>query len=136
MTNKDKKLYRRLVGLMINIIAYDYITRNVKTGKEIRKLQKHFKLSEEDLRSIWFNKRFRIKSKKYKEMPRAIHRDNKDYYNTSSTCYHSNRNKIRYPSKKRNKKTWSNFYKLFPGLAKSENWDGQKSDRYNPKNIQ
>ena len=40
-------------------------------------------------------------------------RDNKDYYNTSGTpC--SSGYKIRVPSLKRNKKTWENFYKLFP----------------------
>ena len=35
----------------------------------------------------------------------------------------------RYPSKKRSKKHWKNFYNLFPNLAERDNWDGEKSDR-------
>jgi len=35
----------------------------------------------------------------------------------------------RYPSQKRSKKQWKNFYNLFPNLAKRDNWDGEKSDR-------
>jgi hypothetical protein len=35
----------------------------------------------------------------------------------------------RYPSKKRSKKQWKNFYTHFPNLAKRDNWDGEKSDR-------
>ena len=45
-------------------------------------------------------------------------RDNKDYYNTSGNpC--SGGYKIRVPSLKRNKKTWNNFYKLFPYIKKA-----------------
>lgn len=45
-------------------------------------------------------------------------RDNKDYYNTrGNTC--SGGYKIRVPSLKRNKKTWNNFYKLFPYIKKA-----------------
>lgn len=38
-------------------------------------------------------------------------------------------NTVRYPKKKRSKKTWSNFYKLFPSLAEKDGWDGKTSKR-------
>ena len=40
-------------------------------------------------------------------------------------------NVVRYPSKKRSKATWRNFYRLFPYLAEKDGWDGNKSSRYN-----
>ena len=45
-------------------------------------------------------------------------RDNKDYYNTRGNLC-SGGYKIRVPSLKRNKKTWNNFYKLFPYIKKA-----------------
>ena len=136
--NKYRKLYRKLGGLLLNIRSISEMLQVKKKSykyKEIERIKKQLKLSEEDLKRIWFNKKFHIKITDYKEMPQPVHRDNKDTYNTKAKCYRSNRNKVRYPSKKRNKKTWSNFYKLFPSLAVCDNWDGNKSDKYNPKNL-
>jgi len=53
----------------------------------------------------------------YRKMPKAVYRDNKGAYNIktkgwSSSCGY----KIRVPSLKRNKKTWENFYKLYPWI--------------------
>ena len=53
----------------------------------------------------------------YRKMPRAVHRDNKEAYNVktkgwSDSCGY----KMRVPSLKRNKKTWENFYKLYPWI--------------------
>lgn len=45
-------------------------------------------------------------------------RDNKDYYNTRGTICSSGYS-TRVPSLKRNKKTWENFYKLFPYIKKA-----------------
>jgi len=42
-------------------------------------------------------------------------RDNKDYYH-SDGWLNGNRWSIRLPSLKANKKTWDNFYKLFPKI--------------------
>lgn len=67
-------------------------------------------------------KDFKIHSSK----PLGEGRDNKQVRVGSGG---SNKNPIRYPSKKRNKRTWRNFYKLFPYLAIKDNYDGQKSDR-------
>jgi len=130
MNNKDKKLYRKLKGLLMNLVSFSYLTKESKKTKRIKSLQRYFKLTEKDLSNLWYNTRFRTK-KDYSSMPRMIFRDNKDSYNTNSKCYYSNRNKIRYPSKKRSKKVWANFYKLFPRLAIEEKWDGHTSTRYN-----
>lgn len=56
----------------------------------------------------------------YKKMERPARQDNKTYLNTSPSGYGSNRNKIRYPKKKR-KTAWKRFYKLFPHLKPEEN---------------
>ena len=53
-------------------------------------------------------------------------RDNKDVHVGSGG---SNANKIRYPSKKRSRKIWSNFYKLFPITAEKDHWDGKTSNK-------
>lgn len=52
----------------------------------------------------------------YNKMPKAVHRDNKDNYNEDGwgSCGYA----IRVPSLKRSKKTWENFYKLFPHIKK------------------
>jgi len=55
-------------------------------------------------------------------------RDNKTV-RVGSGVYHSNYNKIRYPSKKRSVSTWKRFYNLFPEQAKIDNWDGKTSDK-------
>lgn len=41
----------------------------------------------------------------------------------------SNKNKIRYHSKKRSRSTWKRFYTLFPEQAIKDNWDGKTSDK-------
>ena len=71
--------------------------------------------------------RLRYSSKTvYDTMPKPDGRDNKDTYVGGGG---SNRNKIRYPSKKRSKSTWKKFYALFPYAAERDNWDGNTSDK-------
>ena len=67
----------------------------------------------------------------YKKRPLGERRDNKKsiVYNGGRT----NGNKIRYPSKKRSRTHWKNFYNLFPHLSKQDNWNGKTSTRYNGK---
>jgi hypothetical protein len=88
----------------------------MKTDKKIRRLKYLIHKYQEYLR---------------KKQPKIINnsketRDNKDIHVGGGG---SNRNKIRYPSKKRNKKTWSNFYKLFPSAAEKDHWDGKTSNK-------
>ena len=56
-----------------------------------------------------------IISKQTRERPK---KDNDGYYNGRGG---SNRNKVRYPSKKRSRRTWKKFYELFPRLAEIDN---------------
>ena len=59
-------------------------------------------------------------------------RDNKDYYN-SDGWLDGNRWATRLPSLKANKKTWENFYKLFPKikerLTNPDNYDKEDPNR-------
>jgi hypothetical protein len=41
-----------------------------------------------------------------------------------------NKNKIRYPSKKRSRQVWKRFYELFPYQAILDGWDGKTSKRF------
>lgn len=63
----------------------------------------------------------------YKKKPKIERKDNKKVINWGSgSPGHST---IRYPSKKRSRQTWKNFYKLFPHLAERDNWDGKTSNK-------
>ena len=57
------------------------------------------------------------RSQIYKHNDKPERKDNKDFINFGGS--HSNRNKIRYPKKKR-KTAWKRFYRLFPGLKPKE----------------
>lgn len=78
----------------------------------------------EEQYKLWYNSKCYNNKKVY-----TISRDNKEAINYGNRGCHTS--KIRYPSLKRSKRTWANFYKLFPYLAEREHWDGEKSDRYN-----
>ena len=56
----------------------------------------------------------------YKSMARPPRQDNKTYLNKQETWGAFNKNKIRFPRKKR-KTAWKRFYKLFPHLKPEEN---------------
>jgi|AntRauMFilla1563_2_1112583.scaffolds.fasta_scaffold03798_5 hypothetical protein len=60
------------------------------------------------------------------QRPKLEGRDNKAVH-VGSGGSHSN--KIRYPKKNRSRKTWSNFYKLFPNQAIADGWDGKTSKK-------
>lgn len=47
-------------------------------------------------------------------MPRIVHRDNKRYVNQGRKWNDTIGITVRVPSLKRSKKTWKNFYDLFP----------------------
>ena len=95
-------------------------------------LAKELKIDDQELLKIWLITEVKRKYhyNKYKKMPKATHRDNKTNYNYGSG---SNYYSVRYPKKNRSKKTWTNFYNLFPNRARLDGWDGETSSRYNPK---
>lgn len=148
MKRKDKRLLLHHMHIAIHIFTsidsienvrknlkeYPHILKGIKQLKSssiILDIAKRNKISDDKLCEM--AKEIRLDKSKndisYRKMPRSTFRDNKDDYNTggSSSTW---KNKVRYPSKKRSKKTWSNFYKLFPYLAEQDNWDGEKSKRY------
>ena len=84
--------------------------------------EEYFQISYEESQKINLH-RESLKNKDPKES-----RDNKGVYVGSGN---SNANKIRYPKKARSKKVWAIFYKMFPGCAKVDGWDGETSKRMN-----
>ena len=95
---------------------------------QIYKLAKELGIEDNELKEMWVTKWCEHERRKleYRKKPQAEGRDNKDVRVGSGG---SNRNMIRYPSKKRSVKTWKKFYKLFPQAAIEDCWDGKTSRR-------
>lgn len=85
-------------------------------------------LSEKEVDDMWWNITFNKRKAKaeYNKKPQKEGRDNKDVHVGNGG---SNRNKVRYPSKKRSIRTWKKFYNLFPYYAALDGWDGKTSKR-------
>jgi len=86
-------------------------------------------LDEETLKLVVRKYYLRAKGVKgeYKKKPKRECKDNKKVINWGSgSPGHST---IRYPSKKRSRQTWKNFYNLFPHLAERDKWDGKTSNK-------
>ncbi len=100
----------------------------MKDRHNIYKLAKELNISDEELVKTWYStytERYKVK-REYNKKPTKEGRDNKDVLVGSRG---SNRNKIRYPSKKRSLSTWKKFYKLFPIEAVIDEFDGTTSKR-------
>lgn len=98
--------------------------------KEIYKLTEELGMSEKLANEMWLDlsiKRTK-NSDEYNKRPPKEGRDNKNVHAFGSGV-NSNRNKIRYPSKKRSIRTWKKFYKLFPHQAIIDGWDGKTSKK-------
>jgi ADP-heptose:LPS heptosyltransferase len=95
---------------------------------EIYTLAKELDIEDKDLKEMWIAKwcDHERRKREYSKKPQKEGRDNKDIQVGSSG---SNRNKIRYPSKKRSIKTWKKFYKLFPQAAIEDGFNGKTSKR-------
>lgn len=95
---------------------------------EIHMICKELKLTEKEVSNLWSEQsQKRVTNHSImKGSPLKEGRDNKDIHVGSSG---SNRNKIRYPSKKRSIKTWKKFYKLFPWAAIEDGWNGKTSNK-------
>ena len=113
MVSKGIKVYGKMVK-----IANHYLT--------IFKNSELLGISDEDVILTWIKIREKRHSDVYKQKPQKEGRDNKGVYVGNGG---SNRNKVRYPSKKRSKRTWKTFYKMFPDLAIKDGWDGKKSNK-------
>lgn len=73
-----------------------------------------------------YNQTHRLDMSMLNKRPQREGRDNKAVHVGNGG---SNKNKVRYPKKNRSKKTWANFYKLFPCQAEKDGWDGKTSKR-------
>jgi hypothetical protein len=104
---------------------YISICRNMLTVVD---LMTKLGLSKESLslRYSTISKSRRLSKQIYKLKPQKEGRDNKGVYVGGGG---SNRNKIRYPSQKRSKRTWRIFYEMFPMAAERDGWDGNKSNK-------
>lgn len=113
------------------LIRYKIYKDDLKAHTEILALILELKIPDDYLRSIAFTQIDKYINNEYSNKKVYIEtRDNKKQLNLGSG-YRGN--VIRYPSKKRSKSHWRNFYNLFPELAEKDNWDGNKSDRHNPE---
>jgi len=88
-----------------------------------------YDITMEDLNILWSTnvERQRENRRDYRKRPKRVRKDNQKTINYGSG--YGNRNSIRYPSKKRSRRTWKNFYTLFPHLAERDGWDGKTSKR-------
>lgn len=89
---------------MKNVLRCWYLYQEV--CDDVQSIMNHWHKSYQEQRSL---------HKSYSKMTKPPRQDNKTYINRSPNGYSSNRNKIRYPKKKR-KTAWKRFYRLFPHL--------------------
>jgi len=93
--------------------------KQIKTAKIIIDLYEKLGVVEDEWKLHWqyYRSVQRELHMETKRMTKPARQDNKTFINYGSG--NSNRNKIRYPSKKR-KTAWKRFYKLFPHLKPKE----------------
>lgn len=150
MANKNRNKLRRLKYLMNKHPSYSMTKTqlrehffstesahiNSKTGNydlilellDIYRLSDELGFSEEEREKLWQQIRMiRLKAQAKNHLkPHKESRDNKGVYVGSGG---SNKNKVRYPSKKRSLRVWKKFYTLFPYHAKIDGWNGKTSKR-------
>lgn len=95
---------------------------------EILETCKSLGMSDQEICKMWndISKERRKSKQLYESKPKPEGRDNKDVHVGTGG---SNKNKVRYPSKKRSIRTWKKFYALFPYCAKEDGFDGKTSSR-------
>lgn len=131
---KYRKLYSDIENLhvYVSFCTYETALEISKTNKNYEILLELYKKGRElgipnSLLHEFGDKVRWAKQKRhgaYLKSPVLDKRDNKDRRVGTGG---SNRNKVRYPSKKRSIKTWKKFYKLFPELAEKDQFDGKTS---------
>lgn len=125
---KERKVY--------DIPDYNNRLNAVKTVLEIYKIAESINLTVDDVNKIQ-DECYKIRKEIIDELnnnkslgERRDNRKSKVINGGDNRYEHKN---ARYPSKKRSKKQWTNFYNLFPKLAERDGWDGEKSKRFNNK---
>lgn len=109
-------------------IKYGRLVKQYEDYLNIFKYAEELGIGDDDLKKMWIEvmTHQREQSRLYSLKPQKEGRDNKGVYVGTGG---SNRNKVRYPSKKRSKRTWKTFYTMFPRLAEQDGWDGKKSKK-------
>lgn len=114
------------------IVENKYYPKSFKQSQlnyiRIFELANKIGLNDDELLKRW--KKITIErtqqTKSTKLKPTKEGRDNKGVY-VGGGGY--NKNMVRYPSKKRSKRVWKTFYKMFPYYAKLDGWDGVTSNK-------
>lgn len=106
-----------------------HVQKDIEERYEIYVLSKELELSEKEREEMWWklSRQKNLIQESMKKRPTPEGRDNKGVYVGRGG---SDGNKIRYPSKKRSKKTWKKFYEMFPWAAERDGWDGETSKRF------
>jgi hypothetical protein len=106
-----------------------YVKDSYTNLKRLFEIADELGLNEEEIRLKWaeISKNRKAQVELYKRKPTREGRDNKGVYVGSGGSYKGNT--IRYPGKKRSKRTWKIFYQMFPRLAKEDGWDGNTSKK-------
>lgn len=112
--------------------AGEKISSHLAEKIELYDLAKELNIPDNELCKMWvqIRKQKYERDRIYSQRPQKEGRDNKGVYVGSGG---SNKNSVRYPSKKRSKATWVKFYAMFPYYAEKDNWDGKTSDRMKKK---
>jgi len=123
---------KRMLTAADEVLNGKYYSKWVKSHyanvKRIFEITDELGMTEEETRLMWagISKDRKAQEELYKRKPTKEGRDNKGVYVGSGG---GNKNKVRYPSKKRSKRTWKIFYEMFPRLAERDGWDGNTSKK-------
>jgi hypothetical protein len=122
-----------LLGSLNSPSSYGRYRNEASEKLEIISIIEKYKMTNEDVARLSYlnGKLYRDYRNEYNKRPQKEGRDNKGVRVGNGG---GNRNSIRYPSKKRSKRVWKTFYKMFPYYAERDGWDGKKSSRINFKN--
>jgi|26BtaG_2_1085354.scaffolds.fasta_scaffold02100_8 hypothetical protein len=114
-----------------DIPNYNERLNGIKIVLDIYNTANELKLGEQwvdDIHHEYFLDRYQ-REQEINKKPLGERRDNRKEKVINGYDNRYQHTNARYPSKKRSKKQWKNFYNLFPNLAKRDNWNGVKSDR-------
>lgn len=132
------ELFKNQREIVSSSVKFYFEKRNQIYQDAINIFELGAKLGYPDELIMDFHRNYFMKAHREEEtkkiQPLGETRDNKKSFNFRGGFTHKlskpwGTNTIKYPSKKRSRKTWKNFYGLFPFLAKQDNWDGKESDK-------
>ena len=127
LSKLNKKELRRLNSIVRRLVYVhpENIVYRPNLASDLSKAHELYDkvgLDMRERRNHWiYNKHQQSKvSSTYRKMPKRVRKDNQDVRNVGTGNYHRG-STVRYPSKKRSKRTWRKFYELFPHLKPENN---------------